>query len=147
MQLLARLVEQPGEELHVLVLAGDDGRALAETSAGDRLDEKALRAYHARLSEIGRELEDARAMGDRGRAERLDREREALQAEVSGGLGLGGKARKAGSVTERARINVQKRLRDALVRISEADAVLGAELHRAVRTGTYCSFRPSGETR
>jgi hypothetical protein len=142
MQLLARLVEQPGEELHVLVLASDEGRALAENNAGDRFDEKALRAYRTRLSEIGRELEDARAMGDRGRAERLDHEREALEAEVSGGLGLGGKVRKAGSVTERARINVQKRLKDALLRISEADAALGAQLHRAVRTGTYCSFRP-----
>jgi hypothetical protein len=142
MQLLARLVEQPGEELHVLVLASDEGRALAETNAGDRLDEKALRAYRARLSEIGRELEDVRAMGDRGRAEHLDREREALEAEISGALGLGGKARKAGSIAERARINVQKRLKDALLRISEADAALGAELHRAVRTGTYCSFRP-----
>jgi hypothetical protein len=142
MQLLARLVEQAGEELHVLVLASDEGRALVETNAGDRVDEKALRAYRARLSEIGRELEDARALGDRGRAERLDLEREALEAEVSGSVGLGGKARKAGSVTERARVNVQKRLRDALLRIAEADAALGTELHRAVRTGTYCSFRP-----
>jgi hypothetical protein len=142
MQLLARLVEQPGEELHVLVLASDEGRALVETSAGDRIDEKALHAYRARLCEIDRELEDVRAMGDRGRAERLDREREALEAEISGGVGLGGKARRAGSITERARINVQKRLKDALLRISEVDSGLGAELHRAVRTGTYCSFRP-----
>jgi hypothetical protein len=80
-------------------------------------------------------------MGDRGRAERLDREREALEAEISGGVGLGGKVRTAGSITERARINVQKRLKDALLRISEADAALGAEFRRAVRTGTYCSFR------
>jgi hypothetical protein len=142
MQLLARLAEQPGEELHVLVLASDGGHALAETNTGDRIDEKALRAYRARLGEIGRDLEDARALGDRGRVERLDREREALEAEVSGALGLGGKARKGASVTERARVNVQKRLKDALLRIAEADPALGAELHRAVRTGTYCSIRP-----
>jgi tetratricopeptide (TPR) repeat protein len=142
MQLLARLVEQPGEELHVLVLASNEGQALAETNAGDRIDEKALRAYRARLSEIGRDLEDARAMGDRGRAERLDCERGALEAEISASLGLGGEARKAGSVTERARVAVQKRLKDALLRVSMVDVALGSELHRAVRTGTYCSFRP-----
>ena len=50
--------------------------------------------------------------------------------------------RKAGSVTERARVNVQRRLKDAVARIGEADRTLGDLFAAAVRTGTYCSFRP-----
>jgi hypothetical protein len=50
--------------------------------------------------------------------------------------------RHAGSVTERARINVQRRLKDAIRRIAQGDATLGAYLAKAIRTGTYCCFRP-----
>jgi hypothetical protein len=142
MRLLARLVAQSGEEIHVLLLASDEGSSMAESHAGDRLDDKALRTYRTRLAELGREIDEAREAGDLGRAGRLERERGAIEAELSGGLGLSGKARKAGSVTERARINVQKRLKDAIARIHEADPALGTELETAVRTGTYCSYRP-----
>jgi hypothetical protein len=142
MRLLARLVEHSGEELHVLVLASDEGVALTESDAGEKVDEAALRAYRARLAELVTELDEAEAASDTGRAERLRAERDALEAEIRGALGLGGKARRAGSVTERARVNVQRRLKDAVARIAEADAALGDRFAAAVRTGTYCSFRP-----
>src|SRR5207253_2802572 len=44
MRLLARLVERPGEELHVLALASDDATSLGESSAGEVLDERARKA-------------------------------------------------------------------------------------------------------
>jgi hypothetical protein len=142
MRLLARLIEHRGEELHVLVLASDEGIALAESDAGERIDEAALRAYRTRLVEIAADLDEAESACDAGRAERLRTERAALEDEIRGAVGLGGKARKAGSVTERARVNVQRRLKDALARIAEADAALGHRIALAVHTGTYCSFRP-----
>jgi hypothetical protein len=43
---------------------------------------------------------------------------------------------------ERARTNVQRRLKDAIRRIAEHDASLGRYLHATVRTGTYCVYRP-----
>ena len=46
----------------------------------------------------------------------------------------------AAGASERARVNVQRRLKDAIARIAEADPVLGAFLGKAVRTGTYCRF-------
>ncbi|HEX4335487.1 MAG TPA: AAA family ATPase [Polyangiaceae bacterium] len=142
MRLLARLVEQRGRDLHVLVLASDEGAAgaLADSDAGERIDASALRAYKTRLDELRAELDDAQALGDAGRAGRLRAERTAIEDEVRASTGLGERRRKAGSVTERARVNVQRRLKDAVSKIAEADAALGRRFAAAVRTGTYCSF-------
>jgi hypothetical protein len=57
-------------------------------------------------------------------------------------VGLGGRSRAAASATERARVNAQRRLKDAIARISDVDAALGARVGAAVHTGTYCCFRP-----
>jgi tetratricopeptide (TPR) repeat protein len=142
LSLLARLIERPSEEIHALVLAADDGEPIAETSAGEQLDEQAVRAYRARLRELGDEVDEAEHAADRARFEKLSRERDALVAELSRAVGLGGRNRKAGSATERARVNVQKRLKDAIVRVGEVDAEAGRYLGQAVRTGSFCSFRP-----
>jgi hypothetical protein len=37
-------------------------------------------------------------------------------------------------------VNVQRRLKDAIARISESDGELGRYLEKAVVTGTYCRF-------
>jgi hypothetical protein len=142
LELLARLVERPGEELHVLALASDTGTTVVEGDAGELLDPQARREYQARLGELEEELAEAAAGHDLGRKARLDREREALEGELARAVGLGGRARPAASASERARVNAQRRLKDALARIAEADPALGARLTRAVHTGTYCCFRP-----
>lgn len=142
MRLLARLVERPGVEVHVLALSGDDGQELGESSAGDLLDAPAREAYRRRLSDIEAALDEAEADVDAGRLERLRYERQQLVQELSRAVGLGGRARQAGSATERARVNVQKRLKQAMARITSADAEAGAYLDQAIRTGAFCSFRP-----
>jgi hypothetical protein len=65
-----------------------------------------------------------------------------IEKQLAGATGLGGRARRAGSLAERARTNVQRRLKDAVRRVSDLDPVLGARLQRALRTGTYCTFCP-----
>lgn len=142
-ELLARLIEAPGQEIHVLALASDEAAATTESNAGDSVDRAALRQYRARLQELEQLLAEAEAHADLGRAEKLRREQVALQRELARGLGLGGKSRPAGSTSERARVNVQRRLKDALERVSEASPSLGTWLSRSVRTGTYCAFYPS----
>ncbi len=142
MRLLARLVDKENEEIHVLVLASDEEGSLAETHAGDRVDAKSLADYRSRLTALAEDLDEAERMADLGRARKIAAERAALEAEIAGAVGLGGRARKAGSATERARVNVQRRLRDAISRISEADETIGKYVERSVRTGTYCCFRP-----
>ncbi len=142
-ELLARLVDAPNQEIHVLALAADEPGATIETNAGDNVDRTALRQYRARLKDMEALVVEAQGHADTGRLEALGRERAALEREIARALGLGGRARQAGSTTERARVNVQRRLKDALERIAEASPELGAWLSRSVRTGTYCSFRPS----
>jgi len=142
-ELLARLVEAPHQEIHVLALAADDGTTTIESNAGDSIDRAALRQYRARLAELERLVDEAESHGDGGGAEALGRERVALERELSRALGLGGRVRQAGSTTERARVNVQRRLKDVLERVSDANPELGAWLSRSLRTGTYCSFNPS----
>lgn len=144
MSLLARLVERPDEEIHALALASDDtgGGGLVETNAGDVLDDKAKSAYRAKLRDLLEDLEEAERNADRGRVEKLSRERAFLEQELARAVGLGGRARKDGSATERARVNVQRRLKDAIGRVAEADDGIGRFLERAVRTGTFCCYRP-----
>jgi hypothetical protein len=142
MQLLARLAERPGEEIHVLTLASDQGVPLPEQHSGDMLDEQARMAYRKRLAEIDAGIAVAEAAGDAAHAMALDREKKAIADELARATGLGGRRRLAGSATERARINVQRRLKDAIARVAEVETDLGRFLARAVRTGTYCSFRP-----
>jgi tetratricopeptide (TPR) repeat protein len=142
MQLLARLVERPDEEIHVLALAsGDETTSVPESSAGEVLDERARRAYRQRLADLEEALSEAESRANAPRAAKLQREKEAILAELARAVGLGGRARQAGSATERARVNVQRRVKDAVARIAEANEDLGRFFERTVRTGTFCCFR------
>ncbi len=136
LQLLVRLLENPEAELHVLALASDEGGSLQESDAGEAIDAQAVRAYRERLREIEGDLEEGGPERDA-----LHREKEFLTGQLAAAMGLRG-LRRQGSVSERARINVQRRIRDAIRRIGEVDPALGAYLDRAVATGTWCSFRP-----
>jgi hypothetical protein len=138
-QLLAKLIAAPGERIHALALAAD-GEFVPESDAGEVVDTKAIAAYRARLSTIDEALAAAEARADGRRMEQYRREREALVAEITRAVGLGGRLRKVGSATERARINVTRRLKDAIARIAEASPELGRHLELQIRTGTYCSF-------
>ena len=140
LQYLSDLLARPGQELHVTQLA-----ELADEFTGDAgpvLDAKAKDAYKRKLEDLRDELEEANRFGDQRRAERAQEQIDALADQLSAAVGLGGRDRKVGSHVERARINVQRRLKDAIQRIEEQDSALGKYLFAAVKTGTYCSFTP-----
>jgi hypothetical protein len=142
-QILARLVQNPDEEIHVLALASDDPAASApDTTAGEMLDDAAKRAYRARLAELDERIAAAERNADARSAGKLQEEKDAVVAELARAVGLGGRSRQAGSATERARVNVQRRLKDAIAKIAAADGELGRFFDRSVRTGTFCCFRP-----
>lgn len=141
-QILARLVERPEEEIHVLALASDEGTSAPETDAGEHLDARAIADYRRRVAELDEEIDEAERLADAGRLAKRRAERDTLLAELSRAVGLGGRRRAAASASERARVNVQRRLKDAIARISEADPAAGRYFERAVRTGTFCCFRP-----
>lgn len=142
MRYLARLLAEPGRELHVLDLVGAASGAADLGDAGELLDATAKEAYRRRLQEIDADLDEARAAGDDEREAQADREREFLVQELSRAFGLGGRARRAGVASERARAGATRAIRQAIGRIAEHHPELGAHLERTIRTGTYCSYVP-----
>jgi ATP/maltotriose-dependent transcriptional regulator MalT len=147
LQILARLLGSPGREFHVLDLNAASGSAAVVESAANEaeltgLDARARDAYRRRLREIEETLEEAREMHDSARVEGLLEEQDALQRELSRAYGLGGRRRPSGSAAERARVNVTRRLRDAIGKIGEHLPDAALYLDSTVKTGTYCKFSP-----
>ena len=141
---LCRLLTQPGHEFHVLDLASDgtaDPRAIGG-DAGPVLDDAAKDAYKRRIADIDDDIAEAEAFGDDARAARAKVEREFFVRELSRAVGIGGRDRRAGAASERARASVTQAIRHAMSRITEHHPDLGEHLSRTVRTGTYCVYLP-----
>lgn len=140
---LARLLADPGREVHVLDLVSlERGRTTDVGDSGPMLDVRAKDAYQRRLAEIEEDIEEARTLGDIEREKQADAERDFLLRELSRAVGLGGRDRSAGSPSERARASVTRAVRSAMHRIDEHDPHLGEHLDRTIRTGTYCVYLP-----
>jgi tetratricopeptide (TPR) repeat protein len=156
MRYLAQLLAQPGREFHVLdlVAAASGVAATAESGqaagltrvglgdAGELLDHRAKDAYRRRLAEIDDDIGRARAIGDARQEAQADAERDFLVRELSRAVGLGGRDRRAGSASERARVAVTRAIRHGMARIGEHHPQLGEHLNGAIRTGTYCAYLP-----
>jgi tetratricopeptide (TPR) repeat protein len=148
LQILAALVASPDRDIHALELASpgaahDVAGAPDGGDAGELLDEEARAAYRERIEELRDTITEAESFNDAARAERARSELEALTAELARATGLGGRSRRAGSSAERARVAVQRRVKDALARIEEAAPDLGRHLAPRVYTGVFCSYRPN----
>ncbi|MBA3395018.1 MAG: hypothetical protein H0T89_20395 [Deltaproteobacteria bacterium] len=140
-EMLARLVAEPGREHHVLELASTT-EAVDGGDAGEVIDPTAREAYRERLRELTAIRDEAEAWGDPGRAERAAEELEALTAELARAVGLGGRTRRVGVASERARSNVQRRLNHALQQIRAGSRRIGEHLAASIKTGTYCRYQP-----
>jgi hypothetical protein len=146
---LRTLLERPGQEVHVLDLAGGTpepgaptARQAAAGDAGELLDRAARTAYKQRLEDLRDELDEAERFNDPARASRARREMEFLGDELARAVGLGGRDRRAASAAERARINVTRTIAAVLKRIAAASPALGEHLGATVRTGYFCSYTP-----
>ncbi len=152
---LARLLAQPGIEVHAMDLAGGAGNGttargvvqeaglrVAGDGAGPALDDVAKAAYRERADELRSELTEAEEWNDAERAARTRAELEALTSELAAAVGLGGRDRPSSSASERARISVTRAIRAALERLAVEMPPLARHLEATVRTGTYCSYTP-----
>ncbi len=145
---LATLLRHAGRELHVMEIAGGTEAAPDATpvddrgDAGELLDPAARAAYMRRIDALGDELEDARRFDDAERATRAEREIEFLERELSRGVGLGGRVRRAASASERARLNITRAIGRVVEKIAASDATLGQHLEATVHTGTFCVYAP-----
>jgi predicted ATPase len=135
---LAQLLERPDHEIHCLELMG----AADTGDAGPALDDTARRAYQERVRDLQQDIDEATDNNDPARAERAELELDALVEELSSSLGLGGKARSQKSAAERARSAVTWRIRAAVRHLEESAPELSRHLQNAVRTGTWCTYRP-----
>lgn len=153
MHYLARLLADPGHELHALDLAAGDAASPAETDAagsaqaaggsGSVLDPVAKAAYRDRLRALEEEIDGAEADGDPGASESARRAKDLLVAELAFALGLGGPdGDEAAARAERARQSATRALKGAVRRIADVHPVLGEHLRTTVRTGIYCVYVP-----
>jgi len=159
---IAFLLAHPGKRIHVHeLIARVDGVAapgltvvpgppeLYPTNdlgdAGEALDRHARADYRHRLRELAEELAETERLNDVGRAESIRRELDFLREELSGAVGIGGRARKAAVYAERARGTVRKNIRAVLEKIRKEDASLGRYFATSIKTGYYCAYLPDPE--
>jgi tetratricopeptide (TPR) repeat protein len=157
---IARLVESPHREIHVLELAAPDlaphdprvsdrdagMRVTRGGDAGEVLDAQALEGYRRRLRNLATERAECERSRDGARLASLDEEVAFLERELAAAGGLGGRARRAADPVERARKAVYNRIQAALVCVKAEHPRLAVHLERSIRTGTLCSYRPEEET-
>jgi len=150
------LLRSPGRELPALDLArlaaaapspagsiAADGLHDAAGTPGDPvLDAQARAAYRERLASLDEDLDEADRWNDTERSSRLRAERDFLVRELTAATGLGGRPRRLGAESERARLNVTRAIRAAIARIGDRSPAAAAHLGQAVRTGTRCSYTP-----
>ena len=148
---LAVLLAAPGREVAATeLIAGVTTAAaagLAGLGADPVLDDRARAAYRTRLARLDEELAEADTHHDIERSARLAAERDALIDELTSAAGLGGRPRRLGDVTERARTTVTARIRDAIGRIERVHPELGRHLRASIVTGARCSYRPAETVR
>ena len=146
---LARLLTNPGSELHVLeisgagpapTIAGSGELELASDDIGAALDPKAKAAYKQRIDELRADIEEAEAMNDLVRAADRREELAFLTDQLASAVGLGGRDRKTGSNAERARVNVTKRIKTTIKKVASGAPTLGRHLEATVKTGVFLSY-------
>jgi hypothetical protein len=145
---IATLLARPGREVSAADLVAASGAAEAATAdlslgADQVLDERARRQVRERLADLEAEIDKAESWSDPERASRARAERDALVDELAAATGLGGRSRRLGDQSERARKAVTARIRDAIDRIERAHPGLGAHLRYSVTTGGRCAYSPA----
>ena len=145
---IATLLARPGRQVRADDLVAASGGA--EAAAADLrlgsdqvLDERARRQVRERLADLEDEIDEAEGWGDPDRAARAKAERDALVDELAAATGLGGRSRRLGDQSERARKAVTARIRDAIARIERVHPALGAHLRSSVTTGSLCAYSPA----
>jgi len=149
MAYICHLLQSSGQDIHAAAVRGSvsgDGNTTILGSAGEVLDEQALKEYRERLSEIDGELAEAESNNDFARKDSLTEEREALYAEVGRATGLHGKNREASSDRERARQAVSAAIHRALRAIKKEHEPLWQHLQNSLKIGEFLSYQPDQPT-
>src|SRR4029077_19125044 len=100
----------PAAELMAAGAGGEESRADLGMGSDLLLDERAHREIRTRLRDLEEDIEEAEAWADPERAARANQERDALLHALSAAAGLGGRPRRLGNQSERARKAVTARI-------------------------------------
>ena len=163
---IAFLLRYPGREFHTIELVATVGKrqrpATTATEAvqskdqltaphlsvkgmggtGTLLDASTKAAYKRRLDDLREEIEEAQRFNDLERITQAQAELDLLTEELAAAVGSDGRAGKAASAAERARLNVTKSIKAALRAIKKNHPPLGQHFATSIRTGTFCSYTP-----
>lgn len=155
--LLAHLIRHPGRAIHVRDLdaitpsggspvpreapAPDDALPSGTGDSDEVLDGRAKTEYRQRLGELRAELEDAEGHNDRGRAERVRAEIDALLDQLGAAAG---RLRRASPDVERLRGAISRRIRTSIAQIARHHPALGTHLSANVSTGYFCGYAVGG---
>src|SRR4029453_18618222 len=152
---LARLLAEPGREVHVLDLAAEGtdsqsislaaaaGVGLAPVGKGEPVIDGIARAqYKRRIAELEADVDQAQDRGDPAAAAVAQEELDTIITELTAAYGLGGRPRRSPDHVERARKAVSPRVRNAIGRIDREHPRLGRPLQTSIRTGMFCSYEP-----
>jgi hypothetical protein len=107
-------------------------------------DEPARIAYRKRLDELEGAIQVALKQQHVEGARALDRGREALVLELKAATGLGGRRRRVGDETERARKTISARIRDTLRHLDTSHPELAVHLRRSVSMGASRQIPSTG---
>jgi len=151
---VARLLRNVGKPLLAIELvravpgrstAPPEAASLCEWTCDSLADPEALRGYRRRLTALQEEIDEAAEHNDLGRLAAARDEFERLADHVSAATGLGGRARRMPSISERARQAVTKGIRNVVARIGNEHPPLARHLTECITTGYVCSYRPDPE--
>ncbi|MGV9710588.1 ATP-binding protein [Gordonia sp. NPDC003424] len=141
---LHTIIAAHGRPVHVVDLLGPEVAAQVGWTGADRvLDDRAKAEYKARIDELAAGITEAEDIGDSHGAQRLDDERSAIIAELAAAGGFGGRDRRLGDATERARKTVGARIRVSLGKIERVHPELAAHMRASVHLGTSCTYQPT----
>jgi len=136
---LSKLIANPGKEWHCTELA-DAG---ISTESIGLTDKKALKEIMHEAQQIEEALEQAHAVSDSSEIERLQNEYDQLIRYASSSIDQKGRIRRQGNIADRARSAVTQRIKTSIQRLEGISPALAEHLRSGVRTGNYCSYRPT----
>ena len=138
---LRALLERPGIEVSALTLAGSDS-SLAGSSEHTILDQRAMREYRQRITDLQSDIDEATANNDIERAASAEAELDALVEQLALATGFGGRSRQFNGADERARVSVTKAIRSTIHHLRQELPDLERHLTATVHTGSRCVYQP-----
>lgn len=135
---ISRLLSTPGQQIHCTELMG----SMVEMRGVVMIDEKAKKAYKAKLLSLQEDMSLAEVHNDHHRSATLQKEYDDILDMLSGSLGLNGRTRKSDDPVEKVRTAVTWRIRDSIKKIAAIHPSLGKHLSNSIKTGIFCSYRP-----